>query len=927
MRRAVVLVSWSLLVLVCASQKSVKAQGSPACSAQHLTSLCSSVPSTTPASCPNCPKTYVVHSYQGQARCLDYTPEVSGSPIFINDCSQSHPIIVEETGDGKHSVILHAGTKVIGIKTKIENSAFGSPSAAAMAVQNTGVNAAGVKTQAAATGGGTPSASAKEAPLQHTEVNVVGVKMGPETITGANPTPDPTEIPLQLLDWNHLIEIQQPFSQDHLFALDGDSIILVSNRNLVAKVQNARGAIGSPLVMGPRQLADNEFWDFAAIGGAPADPTTGFVRIGYDGDTYCANPAMCTCRLFNVVTAASANPGNEGTVVKLGTSFDLTDCPQLIVGQGVTIRGDRRGTNSAPELKSCYVVNGATKCDSSQNNAETIEPMVLFTEDANDIRLTGLRLRGPSRSTDQNQTEAIGVISFEANLRNIIDHNDVSDWPYIGVMTKAHDSQPLNSTCDPKAKNDPQTRPTTAFVARNFIHHNMEEEAGYGTETDYGAYPFVFGNTFVSNRHAIAAGKGTAHTAYRAWYNLVLSSAPLQHGIFHTHDFDMHGLGDNGFGGIGGDYIDIYRNTFFATNRNNFELRGDICNYAEFHNNISLESKGDAVNWQTCPNVCWGGAASPSLFRISDNPNQFDYANPAYGPTVLGVGDFDGDKADDLFLATGTAWYYSAGGKTEWRFLSPKTETIGQLLLGDFDGDGRTDVVTLQDGKFMVSWGGLSTWELLNPNPTAGRLTLLPSAVTAMAVGDFDGNKLADIFWADGQTWWVSYGGTTAFQEVQTSSFHRSDLRFGDFNGDGRTDVFGISNTDWEVSYAPFSGQGLFSSWRPLRARLTNTVAGLVVADFNGDGHADVATDCDGSKCWRISYRGFENWITIAQPASLSRDLAGVGHFRAAVPADVLTWNSGNGGVCDITLAQGTEFCIAVAGIEPAAPYSTQDMR
>ena len=62
--------------------------------------------------------------------------------------------------------------------------------------------------------------------------------------------------------------------------------------------------------------------------------------------------------------------------------------------------------------------------------------MVLFTEDANDIRLTGLRLRGPSRSTDQNQTEAIGVISFEANLRNIIDHNDVSDWPYIGVMTK-----------------------------------------------------------------------------------------------------------------------------------------------------------------------------------------------------------------------------------------------------------------------------------------------------------------------------------------------------------------------------------------------------------------------------------------------------------------------------------------------------------
>src|SRR5271169_3538052 len=124
MRRAVVFLLWNLLLLACASQTRVKAQVA-ACSAQTLTSLCSSVPSTAPASCPNCPKTYVVHSYQGRARCLDYTPEVSGSPIFINDCSQSHPIIVEEIGDGKHTVILHAGTKVIGIKTKMENSTFG----------------------------------------------------------------------------------------------------------------------------------------------------------------------------------------------------------------------------------------------------------------------------------------------------------------------------------------------------------------------------------------------------------------------------------------------------------------------------------------------------------------------------------------------------------------------------------------------------------------------------------------------------------------------------------------------------------------------------------------------------------------------------------------------------------------------------------
>jgi len=791
---------------------------------------------------------------------------VTGSPIFINNCAQSHPITVEEIGDGKHTVTLHAGTKVIGIKTNLTNT------------------------------------------------------------TGGTPPPATAEIPLQLLELsakpNNLTQLT---TENYFFALDGDSIMLASSRNRVVQVQNGRGAAHSPVVLGSRQLGDNEFWDFVATGGSAPDPTAGFVRVGYAGDPYCATPVMCTCRLFNVLSAASV-----GTVVELGTSLDLTDCPALYVRQGVTLRGDRRGTLEGPALNSCYVVNSVAHCNSVQTNATTIEPMVMMPEGSNDIRVTGLRLQGPSRADDYPQTEAIGVMTFEANARNIIDHNDVSDWPYIGVMTIAHDNAKSDSQCDPHSATDPQTRQTTAFVARNFIHHNQEQNAGYGTETDWGAYPFIFGNTFVSNRHAIAGGKGSAHTAYRAWYNLVLSAVPLQHGAldwpFRTHDFDMHGLGDNGFGGIGGDYIDIYENTFLATNHENFELRGDICNYAEFHNNISLESGGNAVGIQTCANVCLSSENVPAAkWRISSNPNQFSHSNPASGIAALGVGDFDGDGDDDLFLATGAAWYYSPGGKAEWRFLSAKTETIGDLLFGDFDGDGRTDVVALQNGKFMVSWGGISTWEVLNPNPTAGRLTLLPNAVSAMAVGDFDGNKIPDIFWADGHTWWVSYGGNTPFKEVQTSSFKRTDLRFGDFNGDGRTDVFGISNTDWEVSYAPKTGQGIFSSWTPLRPKLTDTVSDLVVADFKGDGFADVATDCAGSACWRISYRGTQDWTNTSQPVSLSGDFAGVGHFRGAATSDVLTWN--DSGKCDNTHGQDTQLCISVAGFQKAMHYSTQDMR
>ena len=62
----------------------------------------------------------------------------------------------------------------------------------------------------------------------------------------------------------------------------------------------------------------------------------------------------------------------------------------------------------------------------------------------------------------------------------------------------------------------------------------------------------------------------------------------------YTHDFDMHGTGSNGFGGRGGDYVQIYDNTFLGTNRPNFEIRAIPCNPADFNGNVSLESSGSA---------------------------------------------------------------------------------------------------------------------------------------------------------------------------------------------------------------------------------------------------------------------------------------------------------------------------------------------
>jgi hypothetical protein len=378
--------------------------------------------------------------------------------------------------------------------------------------------------------------------------------------------------------------------------------------------------------------------------------------------------------------------------------------------------------------------------------------------------------------------------------------------------------------------------------------------------------------------------------------------------------------------GRGGNYIDIVGNTFLGTDRNNFKLRGLPCDNVtdDFHDNVSLQDQASLTDPGKAVDYTQPVPGFP--INIAPVPNQFNHTNPT---SQLRVGDFDGDGADDLFLATGEAWYYSAAGAREWRFLAARTDTVDQLLFGDFDGDHRTDVVAIHGGQFVVSWGGISDWEVLNPDPTAGRLSLLPRAVSAMAVGDFDGDGIGDIFYADGQTWWVSYGGNAPFVSASTSSFLVKDLRFGDFDGDGKTDVFGVvSNGAFNTwSYS----KGATGAWADgyLRPALTDTVGGLVVADFDGDGVADVAGNCALPVCWRISYSGFQQWTTVAAQDSdlVGPLLVGIGHFLGHAEADVLTWNlSSFLAVCDSN-AGGSHFCISVGATHPGTIYSTQDMR
>ncbi|TMQ30028.1 MAG: VCBS repeat-containing protein [Nitrospirae bacterium] len=674
--------------------------------------------------------------------------------------------------------------------------------------------------------------------------------------------PHQPEVPLELQD-EQTRQTVLSSGTGQIFALDGDSIILAADRTRFVKVQGNRGANRTPLVLGRRDLADAEFWTFVAADKSNRRPTSGFVRV-----PTIADPKLQTKAFVDVV-----NNATWGTVIEVDPSASINLSPDrdinfsyLSIPEGVTIRGNRRGTNPGPELRTLRT------------------PGKMLEIAGNDVRITGLRLKGPSRETDKDQPGATGILAPDQYLRTIIDHNDISDWTLEAVQVSTN---VRNQRCE-----DPRSLPHNVHVARNFLHHNRMQNNGYGVAS-YGAFPLIEGNTFVSNRHAIAAG-GEAGTKYRAWYNLVLSDAPAQvyAGIplHHTHDFDVHGTGkltlagvkelSGGFGGTAGDYFEIARNTILGTNRKNFNLRGDPCYLAEFHHNVSRRDQKEGEKESDATECSYCGAGINKL-RVYNN--QFKAPNPT---DRLAVGDFDGDGTEDLFLATGAAWYYAPAGKAEWRFLNAQTDGIGSLLFGDFDGDGRTDVFTQNGFDWLVSWGGASPWERIN--------VFSQRPMSDYAIGDFNGDHVADVFYADGKHWYVSYGGSSAFTLTQDSSF--------------RVAVVG---GQWQVSW---SATG---SWTPLRPALTKTMAGLVIADFNGDGRADIATVTlfnqgdDPYWNWKVSWAGTSNWKPLR---TVPGPLAAIGRFDATRGADILYW-------------ENSSLDIVSSGLEAPYKHSNQDMR
>ena len=169
--------------------------------------------------------------------------------------------------------------------------------------------------------------------------------------------------------------------------------------------------------------------------------------------------------------------------------------------------------------------------------------------------------------------------------------------------------------------------------------------------------------------------------------------------------------------------------------------------------------------------------------------------------------------------------------------------------------------------------------------------------------GDFDGDGYRDrVWWGDcpgGTCFWLeksTWAGKTVSRQNGDGAWfdlnsHRLGMATGDVDGDGRTDVVYHGRCDqsepcWRVHDAR-AGMGTGSQWGS-GARFSPETDALILGDWNGDGHHDLAyrgvCGDDERSCWRVHP---STGSTFDKPRSWGTPpAAAVGAFPADVTGD-----------------------------------------
>ena len=256
------------------------------------------------------------------------------------------------------------------------------------------------------------------------------------------------------------------------------------------------------------------------------------------------------------------------------------------------------------------------------------------------------------------------------------------------------------------------------------------------------------------------------------------------------------------------------------------------------------------------------------------------------GPSSVAVGDFNLDGNADLVVANNVSGDVSvllgdgSGGFTVSLFGTGGFTDAVSVAVGDINGDGKPDLILVD----LVGY----IWSLLGDgsgNFTAQGFLLGGTSPFFVAVGDFNGDGKLDFAVANVGSNNVSVflgDGTGNFTQPSGSPFAAGNvpgsIAVGDFNGDGKPDLAIPNHLSNNVTLLLGDGTGNFTpaSGSPFTVGINPTSAAM--ADFNGDGVADLAVAQNGSNDVAILLG-----IGVVQAPRPEEDFRGIGRSDALI--------------------------------------------
>ncbi len=230
-----------------------------------------------------------------------------------------------------------------------------------------------------------------------------------------------------------------------------------------------------------------------------------------------------------------------------------------------------------------------------------------------------------------------------------------------------------------------------------------------------------------------------------------------------------------------------------------------------------------------------------------------------FGAASLAAGDFNKDGKADLAVVSiiGVVILLSKGDGTFQAPASVGTRSgLGNVVVADLNGDGNSDLVVANTSSNAVSvflGNGNGTFAS-NVDYTADT----KPSVQLVAAGDLNGDGKPDLAVADfgcsnctaalsGNISILIGNGDGTFQSAvtYTSGNKPQSIAIADFNGDGFADLAVTNFLPWTVSILLNHGDGTFAAPFPYGAG--NGTSFVVAGDLNGDGKPDLVTANGGS--------------------------------------------------------------------------------